>query len=110
MKPYRALTPFPGALPIPDQNNVVVLAANTVKSVTIPAGAAIARVIAYGGFAAVLADADPPNVADLKDGTAGYGVGPGDPLWIDLQPEMIDLRFNSAGTPTLGVSFWGKAG
>lgn len=111
MKPFRPMVPAPGALPLPDHNSIVVLnVSGTVESVNVPAGATIARIIAHNGLAVVLANADPPAVADLKDGTAGVAVAPGDPLWLEIEPGMVDLRFNSAGTPTLGISFWGKAG
>ncbi len=110
MKPFRAMAPQPGALPLPDHNSVLVLAANTVETVAVPATATVARLIATS-FAVVLADANPPNVADLADGTAGYAIGPGDAVWLEIEPGTItNLRFNAAGTPTIGVSFWGRAG
>lgn len=105
MKPFRRT--IDGALPVSDQNSTVVLAANTVETVDIPAGARV-MVLQATVATAFLFDADPPNVADNVDGDGGMLVTPGVFLPIDLPlPLPTNVRLNSAGAATVGVSFYG---
>lgn len=96
------------ALPVCDQNDFVVLAANTVETIAVPAGAKY-MLVQTTTVVSFLFDADPPNVADKTDGTAGMMVNPNaPPLPIELPvPLPTNVRFNAPGTPTVGVSFYG---
>lgn len=96
------------ALPISDQNNVLVLAADTVETVAIPSGARF-MVVHTTAVAAFKFDADPPNVADKTDGTAGQLVMPNTPPQpIELPlPLPTNVRFNAPGAATVGISFFG---
>lgn len=108
MKPfYRSAAQPPQ--PISDQNNILVLAANTVETVAIPADARV-MVLQTTAVAVFLFDADPPNVADKTDGTAGQMINPNSPpLPIELPiPLPTNVRFNAPGAATVGISFYGK--
>lgn len=109
MKPLQ--TGAGGHVPfhISDQNNILVLAANTVETIAIPAGARF-MLVQSTAVAVFLFDADPPNVADKADGTAGQMVNPNSPpLPIELPlPLPTNVRFNAPGAATVGVSFYGK--
>lgn len=93
---------------ISDQNNIRVLAANTVETVSIPTGAKF-MMVQSTAVAVFLFDADPPNVADLADGTAGQMINPNSPpLLIEIPLPATNVRFNAPGAATVGVSFYGK--
>lgn len=105
MKPF---TPGP-TLPISDQNNILVLAANTVETVAVPASSTV-MVLHTTAVAVFLFDSDPPNVADKSDGTAGMMINPNSPpLPIELPtPLPTNVRFNAPGAATVGISFYGR--
>lgn len=107
MRPYRGQG-LNQPLPIADYNSFRALVANTVESVTVPAGAKFA-LIAATTLVTVKKNADPPNVADLDDGTGGMLVNPNYPLIVELDPDSATLRFNAPAVCNVGVSFYGQA-
>ena len=97
------------ALPISDQNSIVVLAANTVETVAIPTGARF-MIVQASAVTVFLFDSDPANIADNVDGDGGMFIGANcPPLLIEL-PETLptNVRFNAAGASTVGVGFYGR--
>ena len=96
------------SLPVSDANNILVLAANTVESVTIPAGARYVLINA-SFVTAVKLDGDPPNVADTTDGSAGQLVQAGQSMLFEIKEAHTTVRCNATAASTVGISFYGSS-